>query len=127
MTRKEAAARARIALAAKRTAEKQARLSRPAPAPRIQEKPAPSTPSGLLPFHLTMRHSINGGKFLGPGVVYLTKAKGEALLNTEFMASEKEESLTQQRAYIIGMGPGGPAKRQVPWEQFDTIIGGGSR
>ena len=119
MTRQEAAANARIALAAKRAIEKQARLSRPIP--RVQDKPTPSKPSTLLPFHLTMRHSVNGN-FIGPGVVYLTKTKGEALLNTEYMAAEKEASLTQQRAYIIGFGAGGPMKRQVPWDQFDTII-----
>ena len=70
---------------------------------------------------LQMRHSVNG-VFYGPGRVRLLKNMAEAFLNTEFMAIEKEQSLNQQQAFIIGWGPGGPVKRQVPWAQFDTIL-----
>ena len=71
---------------------------------------------------LQLRHSFNG-KFYGPGTVKLPHHKAEMFLNTEHEAAQKELSLQQQQAYIISMGGGAPAKRQVPWAQFDTILG----
>ena len=46
----------------------------------------------------------------------------ESFLNTEHEAEKKELSLQRQEAYIIGFGPSGPVKRQVPWAQFDNIL-----
>ena len=75
----------------------------------------------LITVTLQMRHSFNG-RFYGPGTVQLTPTKAQVFLNTEHEAVQKEASLTRQEAYIIGVGPGGPVKRQVPWAQFDTIL-----
>ena len=85
--------------------------------------PDPSTyiPPKMVTITLSMRHSING-KFYGPGTLTTTEAKARAFLNAEHAAQEKEMSLQRQEAYIIGVGPGGPVKRQVPWAQFDTIL-----
>lgn len=75
----------------------------------------------LVTVTLTMRHSFNG-KFYGPGTVRLSESKGNLFLSQEQAAGEKELDLQQQKAYIITLGGGAPAKRQVPWAQFDTIL-----
>ena len=75
----------------------------------------------LITVTLQMRHSFNG-KFYGPGTVRVTPTKAQIFLNTEHEAGQKESSLSRQEAFIIGVGPGGPMKRQVPWAQFDTIL-----
>ena len=71
---------------------------------------------------LRLRHSING-RFYGPGEVWLTPYKAEAFLNTEHEAAQKEVNLQQQQAFIIGNRGGVMTKRQVPWAQFDDILG----
>ncbi len=70
---------------------------------------------------LQLRHSVNGN-FYGPGRVTLPQDMADLFLNTEANAAEKELSLNQQQAFIIGMGPGGPVKRQVPWAKFDQLL-----
>ena len=81
------------------------------------------TKHDLVTITLQMRQSING-KFYGPGTVTVTEAKARAFLNVEHEAMQKEVELQQQRAYIIGMGAGGPVKKQVPYAQFDRILAG---
>ena len=77
--------------------------------------------AGFVTVTLQMRHSFNG-KFYGPGTIRLSPTKAQVFLNTEHEAMQKEDSLSRQEAYIIGVGPGGPIKRQVPWAQFDNIL-----
>ena len=75
----------------------------------------------LVTINLQMRHSING-KFYGPGPVTITPAKAAAFLNTEHIAGEKEFNLMQVQSFILGLGPGGPVKRQVSTARFDEIL-----
>ena len=70
---------------------------------------------------LQLRHSVNG-KFYGPGKVTVIQELADVFLNTEAEAASKELSLVRQEAFIIGMGPGGPVKRQVPWAKFDQLL-----
>lgn len=78
--------------------------------------------SGKIMVDLKMRHSVNG-RFYGPGKVLVHRHKAEMFLNTEYEAAQKEVSLQQQQAFIIGNRNGVMAKRQVPWAQFDDILG----
>ena len=71
--------------------------------------------------HLQMRHSING-TFVGPGPVRVPVGQAEAFLNVEHEAIQKEQSLTQQQSFIIGWGPFGPVKRQVPTARFEELL-----
>ena len=72
---------------------------------------------------LQMRHSFNG-RFFGPGTVTLSVNKANMFLNQEYEAGQKELSLHQQQAFILAFNPqGGMYKRQVPWAQFDTLLG----
>ena len=101
---------------AQREAERALQPPKP-PRPKTVRPPKPE----MLTITLQMRHSING-VFYGPGRMTVPKSMAESFLNTEYMAAEKELSLQRQEAFIIGFGPSGPVKRQVPWAQFDTIM-----
>ena len=87
--------------------------------------PRPKTPKPFKQEYITvtlnLRHSVNG-VFYGPGTVRIVKGMAESFLNTEHEAAAKEMSLGRQEAFIIGFGPSGPVKRQVPWAQFDAYM-----
>ena len=84
-----------------------------------KHKPVPK----LITITLQMRHSVNG-KAYGPGIVQVSQGKAEAFMNTEHAAIQKELEMHQQQAFIVGFNrQGGMYKRQVPWAQFDTILG----
>ena len=83
--------------------------------------PAINLKSPKVTVMLQLRHSLNG-VFYGPGRVTLPTEVADLFLNTEANAAEKELTLNQQQAFIIGMGPGGPVKRQVPWAKFDQLL-----
>ena len=93
-----------------------------------QPPPPPKPPKPeMVTVTLQLRHPING-IFYGPGRVTVSRAQAEAFFNTEYEAASKELSLNQQQAFIIGWGPGGPVKRQVPVDRFEAILareGGG--
>ena len=108
-----------LAKARRRLTKAAAQALRPPKRAYTLRKPR-GTPQ-LVTVTLQMRHSFNG-RFYGPGTVQVTPTKAQVFLNTEHEAVQKEASLTRQEAYIIGVGPGGPMKRQVPWAQFDTIL-----
>ena len=99
----------------KRQYTKRAARWDPKIAPTINLKPQRVT------VNLQLRHSVNG-KFYGPGRVTVPQDFADTFLHTEAEANEKELSLNQQQAFIIGMGPGGPVKRQVPWAKFDQLL-----
>ena len=81
----------------------------------------PPKPAQLVTVTLQMRHTFNG-RFYGPGTIRVSPTKAQIFLNTEHEALQKEASLSRQEAFLIGVGPGGPMKRQVPWAQFDNFL-----
>ena len=89
--------------------------------PRKKRGRPPLNRPKLLTVTLQMRHSING-VFYGPGTVRLSESKAMAFLNTEQAATEKEDSLFQQRAFILGFRNGVPMRREVPAQRFDDIM-----
>lgn len=85
------------------------------------DKPKPPKPPALVQVTLSLRHSLNG-QFYGPGTIMLPEHKARRLLNTEQEAQEKELSLVQQRAFIMGFRNGVPMRREVPYQRFDEIL-----
>lgn len=77
---------------------------------------------GMLQVVLQLRHSINGRNY-GPGLVTCLADQAAEFLNTEAACADKERSLVQQQAFIVSFRDGMPTKRQVPWAQFDAIMG----
>ena len=88
--------------------------------PRRRGRPPLNRPK-LVEVTLQMRHSING-RFFGPGPVRVTENDAQHFLNTEHVAAEKELSLVQERAFLIGMQNGVPVKREVPAQRFDSLL-----
>jgi len=83
-------------------------------------KPLP--PSPFVTVQLQLQHSINGRSY-GPGIVKCLPDQAAQFLSTESLCADKERSLVQQEAFIISFRDGCPVKKQVPWAQFDRIMG----
>ena len=77
---------------------------------------------GMVQVQLQLQHSINGRNY-GPGLVTCLADQAAQFLSTENAVAVKERSLVQQEAYIISFKHGMPVKKQVPWAQFDRIMG----
>ena len=101
---------------------------KPGPKPKLKAqqpdtKPQkPKSSAKLVTVTLQLRHSVNGISY-GPGDVTVSENLAAMFLHTEANTADKELSLVQQRAYIISFTRHGPVKRQVPWAQFDRILG----